>query len=210
MKLRPWRTLRQRVALKAEVAQNKSRVRRFKAHYGPIADGLTATLVPRAHPYPGMGHRLSAVLSAALWADDLGAEFAVPRGEVFGPVGLFSFREIEVQHSAPQLRVVPDERTSGAKEALSLDMRRRARGSGSPIWLALDQYRWDLTRADGLLRNALQAGTYGSDLAQLEERGHVAVHLRRGDVAEQSIGRGSGISRWKPVEWYFPIVDELT
>lgn len=221
MRLRPLRTLRQRVGvrfhstinarikgaqpLRARLASHRSRSR-----VGSRANEVRVTAT--VHPFAGLGHQLSGMIAAELWARDLGVKF-VPTRMPGDPRGVF-FRETEAASTRRprRLLITRDERDATSIQLLQSQLGRITAGSRSAkrgVTFALDQPRWDQTPASDWLRAHFLAGPLGPDLLSTESgKDYAAVHIRRswfeGDISEQSHG-----NRWVSTDWYVDLLRNI-
>jgi len=226
MKIGPLRTLPLRLGLKAASRRNslnRSRLTALDRKYSVWAAGASvpqtdAFLFAQIHPYPGLGHQMSGWISGLLWARDLGLDYAggiltQDRRALFA----FSLRqppESSVVPKVVRLFSVNDERDSRSLNVLRGQMHRaldQSRDIPIHFQLALDQARWDQTPAADVLRSAVLAGPYGNMLREIETQNqpYIALHIRRGDVVEGSMGGSTGQSRWVDERWYVDLVHRL-
>ena len=222
MKIRPISTFALRVRLRAEGKANVRRRRRLELAVPPskVRVGAKSTQPMNAevfvdiHPYAQIGHQVSSWLAGLLWARDLGLDYA--GGKLSGDSkGVFRFSAFETEHlknaKVIRLKAVGDEREGSALADLRAQIARAAFKNPQralSFRLALDPARWDQTRAQEQIREAVLGGYRGAELLDLESQPpYVAIHIRRGDVSGDYIS--AGINRWIPEEEYVALIRNL-
>ena len=229
-RLRPWRTLYNRVYYRIEGKINslkRSQLVGFysflyapRSRYSEPSPEQKLFLRARIHPYPGLGHQVSVWIAGLLWARDLGIEY------VGGKVtrnndNLLALSDGSLEGIAPpkvvhvKLPATRDERSPEAllllRESVRRARKRHPQAKAIVFSLALDNPRWNQIPAAREVRAAALTGAHGGDIVakQNEDCPRVVLHIRRGDIGRSSVGRGSGVSRWLSESWYATVIAEL-
>jgi hypothetical protein len=227
MNILPLHTLPLRLRLRIARRRNatsRNKLRSLDQKYSRWARAKPAPhsnsfLVAQIHPYPGLGHQLASWVAGYLWARDLDLDYdggALTRDDR----GLFSFQTVGGNGpgikgvKVVRLISVGDERDPRNLTILRGQVQqalKRWPGVTIRFQLSLDQFRWDQTPAEEVVRSAILRGAYGEALRDLESAAnpYIALHIRRGDVSRGTMGGSTSHSRWVDEGWYVEMVRNL-
>ena len=167
-------------------------------------------VVATIHPFAGLGHQLSGMIAAELWARDLGLALRPTRLPA-DPTGVFFRESASTASRRRRLVITRDERDATSVEILRAQIVRHEHDRRRTLQFvfALDQPRWDQTPASEWLRANVLGGPLGPQLLQAEAAPpYIAIHIRR-SWFEGDISESTHANRWIGNDWYVRHISAL-